>query len=154
MGLIKEGDEYIILTDIAGVEDHLGDMDFKVAGTERGITSIQMDIKIEGLDLKIMEQALEKARKGRLHILKEMAKVLPAPRPDLSQYAPRIFTMQIKPDKIGDVIGPKGKTIRGIQDATGAKISIEDSGVVTISAVGGEAVNSDPENPCVCHARR
>jgi polyribonucleotide nucleotidyltransferase len=139
MGLIKEGDKVAILSDILGSEDHLGDMDFKVAGTERGITSIQMDIKIEGLDLKIMEQALEKARRGRLHILKEMAKVLPGPRTELSKYAPRIFTMQIKPDKIGDVIGPKGKTIRGIQDATGAKISIEDSGVVTISAVGGEA---------------
>ena len=139
MGLIKEGDKVAILTDILGSEDHLGDMDFKVAGTERGITSIQMDIKIEGLDLRIMEQALEKARKGRLHILKEMAKALTGPRTELSKYAPRIFTMQIKPDKIGDVIGPKGKTIRGIQDATGAKISIEDSGVVTISAVGGEA---------------
>ncbi len=139
MGLIKESDKVAILTDILGSEDHLGDMDFKVAGTEKGITSIQMDIKIEGLDLKIMEQALEKARRGRLHILKEMAKVLPGPRTELSKYAPRIFTMQIKPDKIGDVIGPKGKTIRGIQDATGAKISIEDSGVVTISAVGGEA---------------
>jgi polyribonucleotide nucleotidyltransferase len=139
MGLIKEGDKVAILTDILGSEDHLGDMDFKVAGTERGITSIQMDIKIEGLDLKIMEEALEKARRGRLHILKEMAKVLAGARTELSKYAPRIFTMQIKPDKIGDVIGPKGKTIRGIQDATGAKISIEDTGVVTISAVGGEA---------------
>jgi polyribonucleotide nucleotidyltransferase len=139
MGLIKESDKVAILTDILGSEDHLGDMDFKVAGTEQGITSIQMDIKIEGLDLKIMEEALEKARRGRLHILKEMAKVLPGPRTELSKYAPRIFTMQIKPDKIGDVIGPKGKTIRGIQDATGAKISIEDTGVVTISAVGGEA---------------
>jgi polyribonucleotide nucleotidyltransferase len=139
MGLIKDGDKVAVLTDILGSEDHLGDMDFKVAGTEKGITSIQMDIKILGLELKIMEQALERAKKGRLHILKEMAKALPAPRPELSKYAPRIFTMQIKPDKIGDVIGPKGKTIRGIQDATGAKISIEDSGVVTISAVGGEA---------------
>ena len=139
MGLIKEGDKIAILTDILGSEDHLGDMDFKVAGTERGITSIQMDIKIQGLDLRIMEEALEKARKGRLHILKEMAKTLPGARTELSKYAPRIFTMQIKPDKIGDVIGPKGKTIRGIQDATGAKISIEDTGVVTISAVGGEA---------------
>ncbi|MFL5461540.1 MAG: polyribonucleotide nucleotidyltransferase [Gemmatimonadales bacterium] len=139
MGLIKEGNKVAILTDILGSEDHLGDMDFKVAGTERGITSIQMDIKIEGLDLKIMEEALEKARRGRLHILKEMARALSGPRTELSKYAPRIFTMQIKPDKIGDVIGPKGKTIRGIQDATGAKISIEDTGVVTISAVGGEA---------------
>jgi len=139
MGLIKDGAKVAILSDILGSEDHLGDMDFKVAGTEKGITSIQMDIKIEGLDLKIMEQALEKARKGRLHILKEMAAVLPQARTELSKYAPRIFTMQIKPDKIGDVIGPKGKTIRGIQDATGAKISIEDTGVVTISAVGGDA---------------
>jgi polyribonucleotide nucleotidyltransferase len=139
MGLIKEGDKVAVLTDILGSEDHLGDMDFKVAGTEKGITSIQMDIKILGLELKIMEQALERAKKGRLHILKEMAKALPVARTELSKFAPRIFTMQIKPDKIGDVIGPKGKTIRGIQDATGAKISIEDTGVVTISAVGGEA---------------
>jgi polyribonucleotide nucleotidyltransferase len=139
MGLIKEGDKVAVLTDILGSEDHLGDMDFKVAGTEKGITSIQMDIKILGLELKIMEQALERAKKGRLHILKEMAKALPEARAELSKFAPRIFTMQIKPDKIGDVIGPKGKTIRGIQDATGAKISIEDTGVVTISAVGGEA---------------
>jgi polyribonucleotide nucleotidyltransferase len=139
MGLIKEGKKVAVLTDILGSEDHLGDMDFKVAGTTAGITSIQMDIKIEGLDLKIMEEALEKARKGRLHILKEMGKALAAPRPEMSKYAPRIITIQIKPDKIGDVIGPKGKTIRGIQDATGAKISIEDSGLVTIAAVGGEA---------------
>ncbi len=139
MGLIKEGKKVAILTDILGSEDHLGDMDFKVAGTTTGITSIQMDIKIEGLDLKIMEEALENARKGRLHILGEMEKVLATHRADLSPYAPRIITIMIKPDKIGDVIGPKGKTIRGIQDATGAKISIEDTGLVTISAVGGEA---------------
>jgi polyribonucleotide nucleotidyltransferase len=139
MGLIKEGNKVAVLTDILGSEDALGDMDFKVAGTERGITSIQMDIKIEGMDLKIMEEALAKARSGRLHILAEMAKVLPTHRPDLSPFAPRIITLQIRPDKIGDVIGPKGKTIRGIQDATGAKISIEDSGLVTISAVGHEA---------------
>jgi polyribonucleotide nucleotidyltransferase len=139
MGLIKEGKKVAILTDILGSEDHLGDMDFKVAGTTQGITSIQMDIKIEGLDLKIMEEALEKARKGRMHILSEMSKALPSARPDLSKYAPRIITMMVKPDKIGDIIGPKGKTIRGIQDQTGAKISIEDSGLVTIAAVGGEA---------------
>jgi polyribonucleotide nucleotidyltransferase len=139
MGLIKEGKKVAILTDILGSEDHLGDMDFKVAGTAAGITSIQMDIKIEGLDLKIMEEALEKARKGRLHILGEMAKVLPTARKELSPFAPRIITFMIKPDRIGDVIGPKGKTIRGIQDQTGAKIGIEDSGLVTISAVGGEA---------------
>jgi polyribonucleotide nucleotidyltransferase len=139
MGLIKEGKKVAILTDILGSEDHLGDMDFKVAGTETGITSIQMDIKIEGLDLKIMEQALEKARHGRLHILGEMKKALGEARADLSPYAPRIITMQIAPAKIGDVIGPKGKTIRAIQEATGARINIEDSGLVTISAVGGEA---------------
>jgi len=139
MGLIKEGKKVAILTDILGSEDALGDMDFKVAGTKAGITSIQMDIKIEGLDLKIMEEALEKARKGRLHILAEMEKALAGPRPELSPYAPRIITLMVKPDKIGDIIGPKGKTIRGIQDATGAKISIEDSGLVTIAAVGGEA---------------
>jgi polyribonucleotide nucleotidyltransferase len=139
MGLIKEGDKVAVLTDILGSEDALGDMDFKVAGTTKGITSIQMDIKIEGLSVDIMKEALEKARKGRLFILGEMEKVMPRPRPELSRYAPRIITIQIKPDKIGDVIGPKGKTIRGIQDATGAKINIEDSGVVTISAVGGDA---------------
>jgi polyribonucleotide nucleotidyltransferase len=139
MGLIKEGDKVAILTDILGSEDHLGDMDFKVAGTAAGITSIQMDIKIEGLDLRIMEEALARARKGRLHVLAEMNKALATHRADLSPHAPRIFTIQIKPDKIGDLIGPKGKTIRGIQDATGAKISVEDSGIVTIAAVGGEA---------------
>ena len=139
MGLVKEGKKIAILTDILGAEDHLGDMDFKVAGTKDGITSIQMDIKIEGLDLKIMAEALEKARKGRLHILDEMTKALATHRADLSPHAPRIITIQIKTDKIGDVIGPKGKTIRGIQEATGAKISIEDSGIVTIAAVGGEA---------------
>jgi polyribonucleotide nucleotidyltransferase len=139
MGLIKDGDKVAILTDILGSEDHLGDMDFKVAGTEQGITSIQMDIKIEGLDLKIMEEALSRAKAGRLHILAEMKKALAAARPDLSPHAPRIITIKIKPDKIGDIIGPKGKTIRGIQDATGAKISVEDSGIVTIAAVGGEA---------------
>jgi polyribonucleotide nucleotidyltransferase len=138
MGLIKEGKKVAILTDILGSEDHLGDMDFKVAGTKDGITSIQMDIKIEGLDLKIMEEALQKAHKGRMHILGEMAKALDAPRAELSKYAPRIITIMIKPDKIGDIIGPKGKTIRGLQEATGASISIEDSGQVTIASVGGE----------------
>ena len=139
MGLIKEGKKIAVLTDILGSEDHLGDMDFKVAGTEQGITSIQMDIKIQGLDVSIMATALEKARKARLHVLGEMAKVLSTPAADLSPYAPRIFTIQIKPEKIGDIIGPKGKTIRGIQDATGAKITVDDTGLVTIAAVGGEA---------------
>ena len=139
MGLVKEGDKVAVLTDILGSEDALGDMDFKVAGTASGITSIQMDIKIEGLTIDIMKEALERARKGRLHILKEMEKVMPKPRAQLSKYAPRIITIQIKPEKIGDVIGPKGKTIRGIQDATGAKINVDDTGLITIAAVGGEA---------------
>jgi polyribonucleotide nucleotidyltransferase len=140
MGLIKEGEKYSILTDILGTEDHLGDMDFKVAGTEQGITSIQMDIKIEGLDLRIMAEALAQAREGRLHILREMTRALSAPRTELSPYAPRIVTVQISPEKIGDLIGPKGKTIRGIQDETGAEITVDDNGVVTIAAVGGEAM--------------
>ena len=140
MGLIKEGDKYSILTDILGTEDHLGDMDFKVAGTGQGITSIQMDIKIEGLDLRIMAEALAQAREGRLHILREMERALGAPRAELSPYAPRIVTVQISPEKIGDLIGPKGKTIRGIQDETGAEITVDDAGVVTIAAVGGEAM--------------
>jgi polyribonucleotide nucleotidyltransferase len=140
MGLIKEGDRYAILTDILGTEDHLGDMDFKVAGTAQGITSIQMDIKIEGLDLAIMREALAQAREGRLHILREMNKALPAPRPELSPYAPRIVTVTINPEKIGDLIGPKGKTIRGIQDETGAEITVDDTGLVTIAAVGAESL--------------
>ncbi|HPV76110.1 MAG TPA: S1 RNA-binding domain-containing protein, partial [Gemmatimonadaceae bacterium] len=141
MGLIKEGEKYAILTDILGTEDHLGDMDFKVAGTEQGITSIQMDIKIEGLDLKIMKEALAQAREGRLHILGEMNKALSAHREDLSPYAPRIITLSINPEKIGDLIGPKGKTIRGIQEKTGAEITVDDSGLVTIAAVGGESMD-------------
>jgi polyribonucleotide nucleotidyltransferase len=140
MGLIKEGGDYAILTDILGTEDHLGDMDFKVAGTEAGITSIQMDIKIQGLSLELMKEALAQANEGRLHILGEMRKALAEPRADLSPFAPRIVTVQISPEKIGDLIGPKGKTIRGIQDETGATITVEDDGVVTIAAVGGEAM--------------
>ncbi|MHB8838227.1 MAG: polyribonucleotide nucleotidyltransferase [Gemmatimonadaceae bacterium] len=140
MGLIKEGKKYAVLTDILGTEDHLGDMDFKVAGTKDGITSIQMDIKIQGLDLKIMAEALTQAKQGRLHILGEMEKALPTVRPELSPWAPRIVTMNINPEKIGDLIGPKGKTIRGIQDETGAEVTVDDSGLVTIAAVGGEAM--------------
>ncbi|MEO8564234.1 MAG: polyribonucleotide nucleotidyltransferase, partial [bacterium] len=140
MGLIKEGKKYAILTDILGTEDHLGDMDFKVAGTKAGITSIQMDIKIEGLDLQIMKEALAQAKEGRLHILGEMEKALAEPRAELSTYAPRIVTLQINPEKIGDLIGPKGKTIRGIQDETGAELTVDDTGLVTIAAVGGEAM--------------
>jgi polyribonucleotide nucleotidyltransferase len=140
MGLIKEGKKYAILTDILGTEDHLGDMDFKVAGTRNGITSIQMDIKIEGLDLSILKEALAQAREGRMHILGEMDKALPEKRADLSPFAPRIVTMQISPEKIGDLIGPKGKTIRGIQDETGAELTVDDNGIVTIAAVGGESM--------------
>ena len=139
MGLIKEGDKVAVLTDILGTEDHLGDMDFKVAGTKDGITSIQMDIKIQGLTLDIMRTALAKARAARLHILGVMEQTLAAPRKEMSQYAPRIITIQIKPDRIGDIIGPKGKVIRGIQEQTGAQINVDDSGMVTISAVNGQA---------------
>ncbi len=140
MGLIKEGKKYAILTDILGTEDHLGDMDFKVAGTANGITSIQMDIKVEGLDLQIMKEALAQAKEGRLHILAEMNKAISEPSAELSVYAPRIVTMMINPEKIGDLIGPKGKTIRGIQDETGAELTVDDTGLVTIAAVGGEAM--------------
>src|SRR5436190_724948 len=137
MGLIKEADRVAVLTDILGTEDALGDMDFKVAGTRQGVTSIQMDIKIMGLDFKIMSQALEKAKQARLHILDIMDQVMPKPRSELSKYAPRIITIQIRPDKIGDLIGPKGKTIRGMQAETGAETNVDDTGLVTISA-GGE----------------
>ncbi len=140
MGLIKEGKKYAILTDILGTEDHLGDMDFKVAGTKNGITSIQMDIKIQGLDISLMEEALDQAKAGRLHILGEMDKALPTKRDEMSPYAPRIITVQINPEKIGELIGPKGKNIRGIQDETGAELAVDDSGLVTIAAVGAESM--------------
>src|SRR6266545_4583074 len=136
MGLIKEGERVAVLTDILGTEDALGDMDFKVAGTRQGVTSIQMDIKIQGLDFRIVSEALDKAKKARLHILDIMDQAIPKPRSQLSKYAPRIITIQIRPDKIGDLIGPKGKTIRGIQEQTGAEINVDDNGLVTISAVG------------------
>jgi polyribonucleotide nucleotidyltransferase len=139
MGLIKEGDRIAILTDILGSEDHLGDMDFKVAGTRDGVTSIQMDIKVTGLSLDIIREALVQARRGRIHILDEMAVTLAGPRSTLSRFAPRILTIQVRPDKIGDIIGPKGKVIRSIQEATGAEINVEDDGVVTISSVDGPA---------------
>jgi polyribonucleotide nucleotidyltransferase len=138
MGLIKEGDSVAVLTDILGVEDALGDMDFKVAGSEQGVTSIQMDIKIAGLDIELMKDALGRARKARLHILGEMNKTLAQARGELSEWAPRIITIQINPEKIGEIIGPKGKTIRAIQEDTGAHISVDDSGLVTISSVSGE----------------
>jgi polyribonucleotide nucleotidyltransferase len=135
MGLVKEGDRYAILTDIAGVEDHYGDMDFKVAGSRQGITALQMDIKIGGITSEIMSRALEQARQGRLFILDRMAEALPAPRPDISAYAPRILTIKIPVDKIRDVIGPGGKMIRSIVERTGCKIDIEDDGRVAIASV-------------------
>jgi polyribonucleotide nucleotidyltransferase len=138
MGLIKEGDRVAVLTDILGSEDALGDMDFKVAGTREGVTSIQMDIKIEGLSLELMRDALQRANRARMHILDEMDKVLPSAREELSVYAPRIITIKVDPAKIGEIIGPKGKTIRGIQEATGATINIDDDGTVTIASVSGE----------------
>jgi polyribonucleotide nucleotidyltransferase len=139
MGLIKEGNEVAVLTDILGLEDALGDMDFKVAGTRKGVTSIQMDIKIEGMTPEILEEALERARNGRMRILDLMDQTLAEPRSDLSQYAPRIISIQVNPEKIGEIIGPKGKTIRAIQDESGATIDIDDTGLVKIAAVSGEA---------------
>jgi polyribonucleotide nucleotidyltransferase len=141
MGLIKEGERVAILSDILGDEDHLGDMDFKVCGTKKGVTAIQMDIKIAGLNRSIMTQALDQARAGRLHILGEMLKAIPGPREQLSEFAPRITTMRINPDKIRDVIGPGGRVIRDIVARTGAKVDITDDGLVQISAIGGEAVS-------------
>jgi polyribonucleotide nucleotidyltransferase len=134
MGLIKEGDRTVVLTDILGLEDHLGDMDFKVTGTEEGITAFQMDVKITGVTKEIMQEALEQARKGRLHILGKMKEVLAGPRDNLAKYAPRIYTMQVKTDKIRDIIGTGGKVIRGIIEETGAKINVEDTGVVNIAS--------------------
>jgi polyribonucleotide nucleotidyltransferase len=139
MGLIKEDDKYVILSDILGDEDHLGDMDFKVAGTTEGINAFQMDIKIKGISLDILREALEQARQGRLHILKIMNETLDKPRAELSAYAPRIFTMKVDTDVIGLIIGPGGKTIREIIDKTDTAIDIDDEGVVTIAAV-------DPQN--------
>jgi polyribonucleotide nucleotidyltransferase len=146
MGLVEEGDRRVILSDILGDEDHLGDMDFKVAGTRRGITAVQMDIKIRSVDWKVMEQALDQARAGRLHILDcmeaETAAEIPGltPRRDLSPWAPRSEQLMIKPDRIRDVIGPGGRVIRAIQDTTGAKIDVEDDGQVTVFAPNAEAL--------------
>jgi polyribonucleotide nucleotidyltransferase len=139
MGLVQEGDKYAVLTDIQGIEDALGDMDFKVAGTREGVTALQMDIKISGLPWPILEQSLAQAREARLFILDKMSEVLAAPRPNYSPYAPRITTIQIHPDKIGKVIGPGGKTIRAIQEETGATIDIDDDGTVYIAAATQEA---------------
>ena len=145
MGLIKDNDRYFILSDITGLEDQLGDMDFKVAGTEQGITAIQMDIKCKGVDRTILGQALEQARKGRLHVLEKMNEVLPASRPELSPYAPRIITIKIRPERIRDVIGPGGKVIRSIVERTGASIDVEDDGTINIASADEEAAKQAME---------
>jgi len=142
MGLIKEGDDYIVLTDIAGVEDHLGDMDFKVAGTERGITALQMDIKITGVTFDILRDALTQAREARMFILGKMAEVIDAPRSELSLYAPRIETIQIDPSQIGMIIGKGGETIRGLQEEFESQIDINDDGTVLIYSANGELANA------------
>jgi len=139
MGLIKEGDRFAVLTDIQGIEDHLGDMDFKVTGTSEGVTALQMDIKIKGISLEIMQVALEQARQARLFILDRMAEAINAPREDLSQYAPRIITLHINPEKIGALIGPGGKMIKRIVEETGVKIDVEDDGSVFITTADSEA---------------
>mgnify|MGYP006144582603 CR=1 FL=1 len=142
MGLIKEGDDYIVLTDILGDEDHLGDMDFKVAGTTNGITALQMDIKITGITGEIMAQALTQAKAARLHILGQMNQVLPKPREQLSPFAPRISTIKINPDKIREVIGKGGATIQSITRDTGTQIDIDDDGTIKIAAVDGKAAEA------------
>jgi polyribonucleotide nucleotidyltransferase len=139
MGLIKENDQFAVITDILGDEDHLGDMDFKVAGTREGITALQMDIKIDGITREIMEVALAQAREGRLHILDKMDSAIASPREEMSVYAPRYITIKIHPDKIRDVIGKGGTTIRAITDETGATIDIDDDGQIKIASVDKEA---------------
>jgi polyribonucleotide nucleotidyltransferase len=140
MGLIKAENKTMILSDILGDEDHIGDMDFKIAGTKSGITAIQMDIKIKGISFEIIKSALERAKAGRLHILGEMAKTISQPRPELSAHAPRIETMMIPVDKIGTVIGPSGKTIKKIIEDTGVSIDIDDDGKVNIASEDVEKV--------------
>jgi polyribonucleotide nucleotidyltransferase len=134
MGLVKEGDDYAILTDIAGAEDHYGDMDFKVAGTKDGITALQMDIKVSGITAQIMREALAQAQRGRMHILGKMEEIISSGREKISDYAPRFYTVQIPTDKIRDLIGPGGKMIRSIVEQTGVKIDVEDSGLVKVAS--------------------
>lgn len=145
MGLVMEGNKYAILSDIAGAEDHYGDMDFKVAGTKNGITALQMDIKIAGINAQIMAEALEQAKRGRLHILSIMEKTIAEPRPGISPYAPRIIQIKINPDRIRDVIGPGGKIIRALVEETGAKIDIEDDGTVSIATSNSAAAQAAVE---------
>jgi polyribonucleotide nucleotidyltransferase len=139
MGLIKEGNRFAVLTDILGDEDHLGDMDFKVAGTDSGITALQMDIKIQGITKEIMQVALAQAREGRLHILEKMRTAMEGARTELSDFAPRMYTMKINPERIRDVIGKGGATIRAITEETGTTIDIKDDGNITIAAIDAEA---------------
>ena len=139
IGLIQDGERSLLLTDMLGIEDHLGDMDFKVAGTREGITAIQMDIKLRGIDLPIIEEALRKGREARLHVLDEMDRTMSEPRAELSRFAPRILSMKVKQSQIGAVIGPGGKVIRAITESTGATVNIEDDGTVTIGSVDPEA---------------
>jgi polyribonucleotide nucleotidyltransferase len=163
MGLVKEGDKVAVLTDILGDEDHLGDMDFKVAGTASGVTAIQMDNKAGGITREILRQALYQARDARLFILSVMEKALATPRKDISAYAPRIVTIHIKPDKIREVIGPGGKVIRGLVEETGAKIDIEDDGTVLIASADGpslekaiaaiQAICAEPEVGKIYHGK-
>ena len=142
MGLVKEGSDFVVLSDILGDEDHLGDMDFKVAGTADGVSALQMDIKIDGITEEIMKVALDQAKRGRLHILGEMAKVISTPRSEMSEYAPRLLTIKIHPDKIREVIGKGGATIRSITEETGTTIDITDDGTVVIASVNREAANA------------
>ncbi|HEY5649379.1 MAG TPA: polyribonucleotide nucleotidyltransferase, partial [Nitrospiria bacterium] len=137
MGLIKEENKTVILSDILGLEDHLGDMDFKVTGTRKGVTALQMDMKIAGITRELLEQALEQARAGRMHILDRMAATIETPREELSSWAPRIFSIRIKKDRIGEVIGPGGKVVRGIIEKTGVKIDIQDDGTILIASADG-----------------
>jgi len=142
MGLVKEGERFVVLSDILGDEDHLGDMDFKVAGTSEGVSALQMDIKIEGITEEIMKQALEQAKAGRLHILGEMAKAITQPRAELSEFAPRLLTIKIHPDKIREVIGKGGATIQGITKETGTQIDIQDDGTIVIASVNAAAAQA------------
>ena len=145
MGLVKEGDRYAILTDIQGLEDHVGNMDFKVAGTDKGITALQMDIKLKGLSSQILSESLSQAKEARSLIMKKMLETISEPRPDLKPHVPRIQAIRIPVDKIGAIIGPGGKTIREIQEETGARIDIDDDGLVYIASDDGESARMAQE---------
>jgi len=142
VGLVKEGERWTLLTDIIGDEDHFGDMDFKIAGTQNGITGIQLDLKIHGIDEEIMRATLKQAREARLEILRKMLTAISRPRADISNWAPRLIRTHIDPEKIGMLIGPGGKTIRAIQESTGASLDVDDDGTVTIASVDGESAQA------------